>query len=55
VFPTGLLSHWQVWIAAAAATQYGCWRLTRYAKLARLEALETTAEEAPVRKATARV
>lgn len=34
VFPTGILSHWQVWMAAAAATQYGCWRLTRYARQA---------------------
>ena len=34
VFSTGILSHWQVWMAAAAATQYGCWRLTRYARQA---------------------
>ena len=36
VFPDGILSHWQVWIAAAAGSQYGCWRLTRYSKIARL-------------------
>jgi hypothetical protein len=54
-FPTGLLSHWQVWAAAACAAQYGAWRLTMYAKLARLEALELAEEETPVRKATARV
>ena len=32
VFSAGLLSHWQVWMALAAGTQYGCWRLTRYSK-----------------------
>jgi hypothetical protein len=31
VFPQGLLSHWQVWIAAAIAVQYLSWRLARYA------------------------
>jgi hypothetical protein len=31
VFPKGFLSHWQVWIGAAVAIQYGGWRLTRYA------------------------
>ena len=31
VFPQGFLSHWQVWIGAAAAVQYAAWRLTRYA------------------------
>ena len=31
VFPRGLFSHWQVWIAAAAAVQYLSWRLARYA------------------------
>ena len=44
VFPSGLLSHWQVWIAAAAATQYACWRLTGYSKLAGSPTVE---EEAP--------
>jgi hypothetical protein len=38
VFATGLLSHWQVWLAATAASQYGAWRLTRYSRLARDEA-----------------
>jgi hypothetical protein len=28
---TGLLSHWQVWIGIAVATQYMSWRLVRYA------------------------
>ena len=31
VFPLGLLSHWQVWIAAAIAVQYLSWWLKRYA------------------------
>src|ERR1017187_10430326 len=31
VFPQGFLSHWQVWIGAAAAVQYAAWRLARYA------------------------
>ena len=44
IFPEGLLSHWQVWIAAAVLTQYGAWRLTRYAKVAR--ARPVPAEEA---------
>ncbi len=35
VFADGLLSHWQVWIAAAGAAYYACWRLSRYARLAR--------------------
>lgn len=30
-FSDGLLSHWQVWIGAAAIVQYLGWRLTRYA------------------------
>lgn len=60
VFTSGLLSHWQVWIASATCTQYACWRLTRYSKLARLETSEAEVDEepedeAPVEKATARV
>jgi hypothetical protein len=55
VFSAGLLSHWQVWMAAAAASQYGCWRLTRYSRLARGAASETSEDEAPTEKATARV
>jgi hypothetical protein len=55
VFPTGLLSHWQVWIAAAASTQYGCWRLTRYSRLARREAVQAVVKEAPAAKVSARV
>src|SRR5579872_6008472 len=37
VFPAGILSHWQVWIGLTAATQYICWRLTKYSKLERWE------------------
>ncbi|HWE49818.1 MAG TPA: hypothetical protein VG273_08520 [Bryobacteraceae bacterium] len=46
VFSQGLLSHWQVWIGAAIAVQYGCWRLTRYARLAR-EQNASEMEETP--------
>jgi hypothetical protein len=35
VVKDGFLSHWQVWLGAAITVQYTCWRLTRYAKLAR--------------------
>lgn len=59
VFPTGLLSHWQVWVAAAAASQYGCWRLTKYSRQVRIEEAEAEAEadedEAAVPNVTARV
>ena len=34
VFSEGFLSHWQVWIGAAVAMQYGSWRLARYARRA---------------------
>lgn len=29
VVRSGLLSHWQVWIGAAAGIQYASWRLSR--------------------------
>jgi len=47
VYKEGILSHWQVWIFAGVATQYGAWRLTRYAKQARTTAADTpeTVEE----------
>ena len=35
IYHDGLLSHWQIWIGAAVAVQYTCWRLTRYARAAR--------------------
>jgi len=38
VFTAGVLSHWQVWIGAACATQYLAWQLSRYARKA-IEAL----------------
>jgi hypothetical protein len=55
VFSAGLLSHWQVWLAAAAATQYGCWRLTRYSRLAKRAAGAIPEEKAPAGKAAAEV
>ncbi|HVW09225.1 MAG TPA: hypothetical protein VHC90_11625 [Bryobacteraceae bacterium] len=45
VFTTGLLSHWQVWIAAAAATQYAVWRLARYSKQSEAENSESNPGE----------
>ena len=53
VFKDGILSHWQVWTAAAVATQYGAWRLTRYARLARSHA--TSAEASLEASETSRV
>ncbi len=32
VFSSGLLSHWQVWLTAAGALQYGSWRLARFGR-----------------------
>ena len=61
VFTAGLLSHWQVWMAAAAVSQYTSWRLTRYSRQADREADEAdnaapAIEDAPVvQKVTARV
>jgi hypothetical protein len=34
-FESGVFSHWQVWLSAAAALQYGSWRLSRYGRAAR--------------------
>jgi len=47
VFQDGFLSHWQVWFASAAVTQYGGWRLSRYARMARenAESEDETADE----------
>jgi hypothetical protein len=47
VISHGLLSHWQVWIGAAIGVQYGCWRLTRYAKLAREQDQPEMEESSP--------
>jgi hypothetical protein len=55
VFSSGLLSHWQVWVAATAATQYACWRLTRYSRISRPETTDLEEEDQPIDKATARV
>lgn len=40
IFQDGFLSHWQVWIGSAVAMQYGCWRLTKYAKQATADQIE---------------
>jgi hypothetical protein len=55
VFQAGFLSHWQVWIAAAACTQYVCWRLTRYSRLAYPDTDDLDEDQSTVQKATARV
>jgi hypothetical protein len=63
VFPTGFLSHWQVWMALAASTQYASWRLTRYHKSAsqqfdesdEAESSNENEAESPVEKLSARV
>jgi hypothetical protein len=34
VVSSGIMSHWQIWIGAAAAIQYAAWRLLRYANTA---------------------
>jgi len=40
VIQKGFLSHWQVWIGAAVATQYTSWWLVRYAGTLRRRAVE---------------
>jgi hypothetical protein len=35
VFESGVLSHWQVWLSAAALVQYGSWRISRHGRAAR--------------------
>jgi hypothetical protein len=51
VYRDGLLSHWQVWIAAAVLSQYGAWRLTQYARSGQQQAespaLNVLSAEAP--------
>ena len=48
VFPGGLLSHWQVWIATAIAVQYLSWQLSRYAgKAIPLELEVEPADDSP--------
>jgi hypothetical protein len=60
VFPGGLLSHWQVWIATAIAVQYLSWRLTHYAGKAmppepEAEPAPDLQEAVPAARATSRV
>jgi hypothetical protein len=40
VFQSGFLSHWQVWIGAAAGGQYASLRLARYARTLRRREVE---------------
>jgi hypothetical protein len=50
VFQSGLRSHWQVWMGAAAGVQYASWKLTRYARSARRREVEIArAEESSAR------
>jgi hypothetical protein len=50
VFSDGFLSHWQVWIGAAAAVQYAAWRLTRYARRVGRQHSEEPAQQEPESK-----
>jgi len=54
VFSSGLLSHWQVWAAAAAITWYAAWWLNRYATRSAI-ADEIEEDETPIENVTARV
>lgn len=45
IFTDGLFSHWQIWIGAAIAVQYGAWQLLRYARQASADIAPTTAAE----------
>lgn len=54
VFESGVFSHWQVWLSAAALLQYGSWRLARYGRSLREQqpgALGPSAAGEPVRAA----
>jgi hypothetical protein len=57
VFPSGLLSHWQVWMGFAIAVQYFGWRLTRYARkaLPSEPEIEPAEESTPKARAVANV
>jgi hypothetical protein len=52
VFESGVLSHWQVWLSAAALLQYGSWRLARLGHLREQQA--GAAESRTESSATAR-
>lgn len=49
VFKDGVMSHWQVWVGAAIATQYVAWQLTQHAR----RATERQAEPEPRERAAA--
>jgi hypothetical protein len=53
VFTDGIFSHWQVWIFAAVATQYGAWRLKVYSKVPRES--ESSEDASPEASAQPRV
>jgi hypothetical protein len=50
VFADGLLSHWQVWFAAALILQASAWKLNRYGKPAEELPEEMPAARAPEKK-----
>jgi hypothetical protein len=52
VFTQGFLSHWQVWVGAAAAVQYASWLLRRHVRLADAEDAETPETELPAENET---
>jgi hypothetical protein len=52
-FPSGLLSHWQVWMGAAIGLRYLGWRLGRYARKTFAEEPEVEAAEESPRNARA--
>lgn len=54
VFSTGFLSHWQVWLAAAAATQYASWWLNRYSRQTASDTNELTEDQTAPEKTTPR-
>ena len=49
VFPDGaVLSHWQIWLAAAVAIQFAAWKLNRYGKPKPSPIESETPEKKPV-------
>jgi hypothetical protein len=48
VFPNGFLSHWQVWLGAAACVQYASLRMARYARTLRRREVEIARAAEPV-------
>ncbi len=45
-FQRGILSHWQVWIGAAAGVQWTGWKLSRHARTAEADERTGTGERA---------